>query len=79
MVLNGHLLILCAWEPDLELKQDLFRKIPIWVSFPLLSLQLWDIETISYIALVISNPLHVDANTLHREELAEARALIEVD
>lgn len=40
--LNGHHVILRQWEPSMELKKDLLKIIPIWVTFPHLGLHPWD-------------------------------------
>lgn len=49
------------------------------ITFPNLGLHLWDKEAISYIASVIGNLLHIDANTLNKKDFISARACIEID
>lgn len=54
---------------SLELKQDLFKSIPLWVKFPKLGSHLWDEEALSIISSVIGQTFFIDHNKLKREEM----------
>lgn len=77
--LNGHVLIIKIWDFSVELKQDLFKTLPLSVTFPKLGSVLWDEEALGIISSVIGYPLFIDHKTLKKEEMIEAKACIMVN
>lgn len=76
-IYNRFPLLLKPWTPGMEIGQC-FNKIPIWVQFPGLNLDLWETRNLSKVASYIGKPITTDACTADRKRMAFARVLIEV-
>ncbi|KAL5704903.1 hypothetical protein ACHQM5_023265 [Ranunculus cassubicifolius] len=51
----------------------------IWVKFPGLSLEYWEVDILMAMARTIGNPIHVDKNTLKRDNGFYASVLVDVN
>lgn len=67
------------WTSDFVLKDDLFRVMPLWVTFPRLPLHLWGRNSLSKIASGIGNPITTNECTAKKLRVSYAKVLIEVD
>ncbi|KAK8655509.1 hypothetical protein V6N13_108084 [Hibiscus sabdariffa] len=71
-------LILRKWEPNLKKLDFDLERMPIWVQFFNVLLELYSKLGISYIASVIGLPLYMDSVTASKERLEFAKACIEI-
>ncbi|CAH9135063.1 unnamed protein product [Cuscuta epithymum] len=77
--LFGKSLYLKVLSDDFAFDSEEFLKVPIWVKFPFLPMQVWDEEVISEIASRVGLPLTTDRVTQEKARSNFARVLIEVD
>ncbi|XP_058746194.1 uncharacterized protein LOC131619069 [Vicia villosa] len=75
----GAPLFLRYWSAEFEIRDDLFKVVPIWITLPQLPLYLWGDESISKIASVIGCPVTTDECTARKLRISYARILVEVD
>lgn len=59
---------------DLEIS-----KVPVWVQFPNLPLEFWNVRALSKIGSKLGTPKQADKLTISRERVSYARVLVEVD
>ncbi|CAH9104627.1 unnamed protein product [Cuscuta europaea] len=64
---------------DFTFDDEAFLKVPIWVKFPNLPLNLWNEEALSMIASKVGVPITTDKVTQEMTNYNFARVLIEVD
>ncbi|XP_019244242.1 PREDICTED: uncharacterized protein LOC109224110 [Nicotiana attenuata] len=72
-------LILKSWTEDFDLYNEVFKTIPLWVSFPNLPLNCWGRLTLSRIASGLGTPLYADECTGNASRISYSRVLIEMD
>ncbi|CAH9077945.1 unnamed protein product [Cuscuta europaea] len=77
--LYGRLLILKMLSDDFTFDDEPFLKVPIWVKFPNLPLNLWNEEAMSKITSKVGVPITTDKVTQELTNYHFARVLIEVD
>ncbi|CAH9088978.1 unnamed protein product [Cuscuta europaea] len=75
----GRLLILKMLSDDFTFDDEAFLKVPIWVKFPNLPLNLWNEEAMSMIASKVGVPITTDKVTQEMSNYNFVRVLIEVD
>lgn len=75
----GKPLFIRYWTPDFEIKEDLLRILPLWVTFPNLPLHLWGEKCLSKIASTVGKPIATNECTAKKLRISYARVLIEVD
>ncbi|XP_058774196.1 uncharacterized protein LOC131648458 [Vicia villosa] len=75
----GKPLFLKYWTIDFELKADLLRVLPLWITLPNLPLHLWGKKSISKITSAIGMPITTDECTARKLRISYARVLVEVD
>ncbi|XP_058768681.1 uncharacterized protein LOC131642459 [Vicia villosa] len=75
----GKLIFLKHWSIDFELKADLLRVLPLWITLLNLPLYLWGEKSISKISSVVGNPITTDECTARKLRISYARVLVEVD
>ncbi|XP_058774580.1 uncharacterized protein LOC131648869 [Vicia villosa] len=75
----GKPLFLKPWTPDFEIKEDLLRVLPIWITLPNLPLHLWGKSSISKISSAIGKPITTGECTAQKLRISYARVLVEVD
>lgn len=63
----------------MELFKVTMDSLPVWVSLPNLSFNLWNKETLSIIYNVLGKPLFSDTYTMTKERLSFARVCVEID
>ncbi|KAK8651283.1 hypothetical protein V6N13_140891 [Hibiscus sabdariffa] len=72
-------LVLRKWEPSLRSLDFDLKKMPIWVQFYNVPLELFLKEGLSYIASTIGVPLYMDTITASKARLEFTKLCIEVD
>lgn len=77
--INNKPIILKQWTPNLDLKAEFLVDIPLWVTFPKLTLNCWGCDSLSRIASAIGIPLFAEECTTKQPRISYARMLIEVD
>ncbi|KAI5382050.1 hypothetical protein KIW84_UN0211 [Lathyrus oleraceus] len=75
----GKPLYLRQWSSDFEMKEDILRVMPLWVTFPQLPLHLWGEKCLAKIASSIGKPITMDECTTKKLRVSYARMLVEVD
>ncbi|XP_058722959.1 uncharacterized protein LOC131594767 [Vicia villosa] len=75
----GKPIFLKYWSVDFEIKADLLRVLPLWITLPNLPLYLWGERSISKISSAIGNPITTDECTARKLRISYARVLVEVD
>ncbi|CAH9093033.1 unnamed protein product [Cuscuta europaea] len=75
----GKLLMLKVLSENFSFEDEEFLKVPIWVKFHDLPLQLWNDEAMSEVASMVGIPITTDKITQERINNDYARVLIEVD
>ncbi|XP_058783726.1 uncharacterized protein LOC131658451 [Vicia villosa] len=75
----GKPLFLKYWSIDFELKDDLLRVLPLWITLPNLPLHLWGEKSLSKIASAVGRPIMTDECTARKLRISYARVLVEVD
>ncbi|CAH9085341.1 unnamed protein product [Cuscuta europaea] len=75
----GKLLMLKELSENFSFEDEEFLKVPIWVKFHDLPLQLWNDEAMSNVASMVGIPITTDKITQERINNDYARVLIEVD
>uniref|UniRef100_A0A803NIW6 DUF4283 domain-containing protein n=1 Tax=Cannabis sativa TaxID=3483 RepID=A0A803NIW6_CANSA len=75
---NKRPVIMKAWDPNLNLKKDDIRTIPIWIQLEDLELKYWGQKSLFKIVGQLGKPIMVDEVTRERDKLLFPRILIEV-
>ncbi|XP_058746354.1 uncharacterized protein LOC131619255 [Vicia villosa] len=75
----GKPLFLKYWTIDFELKEDLLRVLPLWITMPNLPLHLWGEKSLSKISSVVGRPIMTDECIARKLRISYARVLVEVD
>ncbi|XP_058774240.1 uncharacterized protein LOC131648504 [Vicia villosa] len=75
----GKPLFLKYWSIDFELKDDLLRVLPLWITLPNLPLHLWGKKSIYKITSALGRPIMTDECTAQKLRISYARVLVEVD
>lgn len=73
------LLVLKQWSPKMKFEKEQFTKVPVWVQFHQVPLEMWNEAGLSYIASAEGVPLFADSPTETCQRLSYARLCIEVD
>ncbi|XVF72304.1 hypothetical protein PTKIN_Ptkin12aG0110100 [Pterospermum kingtungense] len=76
---QNQLLIVRKWEPNWEVLELNWSKVPIWVHLKGVPLELFTRRGIGYLASVLGVPLYMDRFTAERKRLEYARVCIELD
>lgn len=61
--IGGRLLIIRKWIPNTELKEEVFKELPIWIKLSNVPFSLWSDEGLGYIANAAGRPLYQDYPT----------------
>ncbi|XP_070047064.1 uncharacterized protein [Nicotiana tomentosiformis] len=77
--INNKAIIIKPWEANFYFNEEVLRMIPLWVQFPNLSLNYWEMETLSMIRSVLGNPIYTDECITKVERISFARVLVEMD
>ncbi|KAI8528923.1 hypothetical protein RHMOL_Rhmol12G0185800 [Rhododendron molle] len=73
------LLVLKQWSPQMKFEKEQFTKVPVWVQFHQVPLEMWNEVGLSYLASAVGVPLFADSPTETCQRLSYARLCIEVD
>ncbi|KAL2248287.1 UNVERIFIED_CONTAM: hypothetical protein Sindi_2681000 [Sesamum indicum] len=76
--LQGFPMRIFKWTPTFTPTQE-SSIIPIWVCFPKLPAHLFRKETLFSVASMVSSSLQIDALTLNKSKLSQARVCVEID
>lgn len=77
--LNNRPMMVNVWTPNFNFHDEIMRAVPLWVRFPNLPLNCWDLETLSRIGSMVGVPLFADECTTRQKRVSFARFLIKVD
>uniref|UniRef100_A0A803NT95 DUF4283 domain-containing protein n=1 Tax=Cannabis sativa TaxID=3483 RepID=A0A803NT95_CANSA len=75
---NKRPVIMKEWDPNMNVKKEDIRAVPIWVQLEDLELKYWGEKSLFKIIRQVGKPIMVDAITKQRDKLAFRRVLIEV-
>ncbi|KAM6562899.1 hypothetical protein CsatB_022897 [Cannabis sativa] len=75
---NKRPVIMKAWDPNLNLKKEDIRIVPIWIQLEDLELKYWGQKSLFKIVGQLGKPIMEDAITKERDKLTFPRVLIEV-
>ncbi|XP_030510959.1 uncharacterized protein LOC115725539 [Cannabis sativa] len=75
---NKRLVIMKAWDPNTNFKNEDIRTIPIWVQLTDLELKYWGQRALFKIIGQVGEPIMVDDATKERDKLSYPRVLIQV-
>ncbi|KAL3509993.1 hypothetical protein ACH5RR_029394 [Cinchona calisaya] len=75
---RAKMLFLNAWSPDLDLAQEDFSTIPVWIKLPNLKLYYYFAITLSKLASYAGKPLYTDKLIVEQSRLSFARVCIEI-
>ena len=76
---GGRPILLKPWSLGMVLSKEGYKRIPIWVRFFNIPLELWTREGLSRIASTVGSPLHADQMTASLKRLAYARICLEIN
>lgn len=77
--IHNRPIILKQWTPKLYFNSEFLTKIPLWVTFPKLSLNYEGCDSLSRIASAIGILLFANGCTTKQTRISYARILVEVD
>ncbi|XP_019264955.1 PREDICTED: uncharacterized protein LOC109242565 [Nicotiana attenuata] len=78
-IINNRLIILKQWTTDFDFEKEFPTEIPLWIRFPKLPLNCWDVNSLSRIASSIGTPMYADECTAKQLRVSYARMLMVVD
>ncbi|KAL2228338.1 UNVERIFIED_CONTAM: hypothetical protein Sindi_1813500 [Sesamum indicum] len=76
--LQGFPMRIFKWTPTFTPTQE-SSVVPIWVCFPELPAHLFRKEALFSVASMVGSPLQIDALTLNKSKLSQARVCVEID
>ncbi|XP_019263163.1 PREDICTED: uncharacterized protein LOC109240928 [Nicotiana attenuata] len=77
--INNKPIIIKPWKANFNFDEEVLRMVPLWVQFPELPLNCWELETLSRISSVLRNQVYADECTSRVERISFARVLVEID
>ncbi|XP_030478235.1 uncharacterized protein LOC115695300 [Cannabis sativa] len=75
---NRKPVIMKPWDPNVSIKKEDVKMVPIWIQLEDLDLKYWGEKSLFKIVGQLGKPIMVDAITRERERLMFPRVLIEV-
>ena len=77
--INNRPIILKQWCPEFDFGSEFLTEFPLWVNFPKLPLNCWEVGSLSRIASAIGVPIFADECTTKQTRISYARILVEVN
>ena len=77
--IGEHFLAIKPWEPYFRASGDNLSSVDVWVRFPKLPIEFYDIEVLKEIGSAISPVLRIDSYTATRSRGSYARLCIQID
>ena len=77
--IGEHFLAIKPWEPYFKASEAKLNSIAIWVRFPELPIEFYDLEALKEIGSVIESVLRVDSYTTTSSRGSYARLCIQID
>ena len=77
--IGEHFLAIKPWEPYFRALGDNLTSVAVWVSFPELPIEFYDMEVLKEIGCVIGPVLHIDSYTATGSRGSYARLCIQID
>ncbi|KAL5717480.1 hypothetical protein ACHQM5_010472 [Ranunculus cassubicifolius] len=74
-----QLLRMSDWSPDFDVERQNHSNAEVWVRFPGLCLEYWEVDILMAMAKTVGTPIHVDRNTARRDNGFYASVLVDVD
>ncbi|KAG5585715.1 hypothetical protein H5410_046149, partial [Solanum commersonii] len=78
-ILRNKPIIVKTWVSEFDLGKEIMQTFPVWVKFPNLPLNCWDIQSLSRISSGLGIPLFADKCITQIERVSYGRVLIEMD
>lgn len=75
----GRPLLLKVMPDMFDFNDSEISKVPVWVQFPSLPLEFWNVRALSKIASKLGSPKQADKLTISRDRVSYARVLVEID
>ncbi|KAF9593017.1 hypothetical protein IFM89_019744 [Coptis chinensis] len=74
-MVEQHVLRLCKWIPNFSTEREIQSHAAVWVRFPRLGLEYWEVKNLMEIGKAMGKLIHVDETTNRRELGYYARVL----
>lgn len=75
----GRPLLLKVMPDMFKFNDSEISKVPVWVQFPSLPLEFWNVRALSKITSKLGTPKQADKLTISRDRVSYARVLVEID
>lgn len=76
---GNQLLRIRDWCPSFRAEDQRISSANVWVRFPGLSIEYWDVSVLFAIARTVGNPIQVDQTTVNQDLGYYASVLVEID
>ncbi|KAF5195064.1 zinc ion binding / nucleic acid binding protein, partial [Thalictrum thalictroides] len=77
--IKKQLLRFSKWTPNFSVDKQKNTMAAVWVKFPGLSMEYWEVDILMAMGRTIGSPMHVDRNTIERDMGYYASVLVDVD
>ncbi|KAF9616183.1 hypothetical protein IFM89_028959 [Coptis chinensis] len=78
-VFDEQVLRLSKWTPNFSTSKENHLNGLVWIRFPGLSLEYWELKTLFSLGRAVGRPIHTDENTAKRKLGYYASVLVDVD
>ncbi|KAF9618666.1 hypothetical protein IFM89_002361 [Coptis chinensis] len=78
-VFDDQVLRLSKWTPNFSTSKENHSNALVWIRFPGLSLEYWEMKTLFSLGRAVGRPIHTDENTAKRKLGYYASVLVDVD
>lgn len=78
-MLNNRPIIVKMLSTDFDFNKEVLQTIPIWVKYPNLPLNCWEMELLSRISSALRVPLYADECITRVKRISYAQVLVEMD
>ncbi|KAF5194594.1 zinc ion binding / nucleic acid binding protein [Thalictrum thalictroides] len=76
---DKQVLRLSKWSPNFSIDRQVQSHAAVWVKFPGLSLEYWEVKNLLAMGKALGRPLHVDETTAKREMGYYASVYVDID
>ncbi|KAF9591381.1 hypothetical protein IFM89_004066 [Coptis chinensis] len=76
---ENQILRLSKWSPNFSTKKETQSHAAVWVRFPGLPLEYWEIRNLLALGRAVGRPIHMDETTAKRELGYYASVLVDID
>ncbi|KAF9610625.1 hypothetical protein IFM89_023700 [Coptis chinensis] len=75
---DNQILRLTKWPPNFCIEREIQSHVALWVRFPGLSLEYWEVKNLLAMGRALGRPIHVDETTAKRELGFYASVLVDI-